>query len=112
MGTIYSSRNEFDSSKNLEDDYEMIEEDILDEDLEVLIKTSEKNEVLNEFKTEEAKEEMKNVRQKLIKKLEKKFGKKNLQKKLKKIEKNIEQASKIEKVKIVLIFLNFLDLDF
>ena len=82
----------------MEEEYEMIEDDIMDEDLEVLIKTSEKNEVLNEFKTEGAKEEMSNVRKKLIHKLEKKYGKKNFQKKLKEIEKNIEKASKLEQV--------------
>ena len=98
MGTISSSRNDFDTSKNMEEEYEMIEDDIMDEDLEVLIKTSEKNEVLNEFKTEGAKEEMSKVRKKLIHKLEKKYGKKNFQKKLKEIEKNIEKASKLEQV--------------
>lgn len=98
MGTLSSSRNDFDTSKNMEEEYEMIEDDIMDEDLEVLIKTSEKNEVLNEFKTEGAKEEMSKMRKKLIHKLEKKYGKKNFQKKLKEIEKNIENASKLEQV--------------
>ena len=98
-----SSSAQSDPNGNLEDNYEIIEDNILDEDLELLIKTSDKNEILNEFKTEETKKELSQARKKLIKKLEKKFGKNNVKSKIKQIEKQIEKASRNEKV-LFLIF--------
>lgn len=85
------------SSNNLEDSYEMID-DLMDEDLDVLIKTSDKNDIMNNSKNEEMRKEMKKTRKLLIKKLEKKYGKNHVKEKIRQIEKTIEQTSNIEKV--------------
>lgn len=95
---VSSSRKEFQFSERSE--YEMINNEILDEDLEILIKTSENNNKINsEFgESDEGNKKLREAREKVIKKLEKQFGKAHAKKKLQIIEKQILRESKKPKV--------------
>lgn len=96
---ISSSRKEYQFSERSE--YEMINNEILDEDLEILIKTSENNNKMNYElgeNDEEINKKLNEERDKVIKKLEKQFGKEHARKKIKQIEKQILRQSQKQKV--------------
>lgn len=102
---VTTSRKDLKYSEEREE-YELIH-DLSDEDLEIILKTSNNDEVLNRYKTPEIEREMQKTREKLIKKLEKKIGKEKAMEKIKQIERRIVKASK--KVKNDLFIFNCLN---
>lgn len=97
---VTTSRKDLKYSEEREE-YELIH-DLSDEDLEIILKTSNNDEELNRYKTPEVEREMQKTREKLIKKLEKKIGKEKAMEKIKQIEKRIVKASK--KVKMIYLY--------